>query len=105
MKKLGHFLSRIRLVYRRSSTLLKCVVLTTIILCTVTVIALTAMRIHEQRVKETARKEAAVLEQENQAVKDDIAILGTVEGIKKIAQEFLGLVDPDSIIFGSSESD
>jgi len=105
MKQLRRFLSRIRLVYRRSSTLLKCVVLTTIALCTVTVIALTAMRIHEQRVKEAARREAAVLEQENQAIKDDIAILGTVEGIKKIASEVLGLVDPDTIIFGSGESD
>ena len=105
MKKLRRFLSRIRLVYRRSSTLLKCVVLTTIVLCTVTVIALTAMRIHEQREKDAARREAAVLEQENQAVKDDIAILGTVESIKQIASEILGLVEPDTIIFGSNESD
>ena len=105
MTKRRNPLSRIRLVYRRSSTLLKCVVLTTIVLCTVTVIALTAMRIHEQREKEVARREAAILEQQNQAVKDDIAILGTVEGIKKIASEVLGLVDPDTIIFGTGESD
>ena len=91
--------SRIRLVYRRSSLLLKCVVLTTIALCTVTVITLTALRIHEQREADAARREAAALEQENQALKDKISILGTVESIKQIAGEILDLVDPDTVIF------
>jgi len=105
MKKLRRFLSRIRLVYRRSSILLKCVVLTTIVLCTVTVIAVTAMRIHEDRQKEIARREAAALEQENQTIVDKTAILGTVEGIKQIATEVLGLVDKDTIVFETTESD
>lgn len=99
MEKLRRFLSRIRLVYRRSSLLVKCVVLTTIVLTTLTVITLTAFRIQEERKAERARQEAAALEQENQQIREDIAILGTVDSIKKIASEVLGLVDPDSIIF------
>lgn len=105
MKKLRRFLSRIRLVYRRSSILLKCVVLTTIVLCTLTVIALTAIRLHEERVKEDTRKEAAVLEEENEELSDKVDKLGTVEGIKQIATEILGLVDPDTIIFSTEASD
>ena len=40
-----------------------------------------------------------------QQLEEDIGLLGTVESIKKIANEVLGLVDPDTIIFGTGESD
>ena len=105
MKKLRRFLSRIRLVYRRSSILLTSIVLTTIVLCTLAVLALTAMRRNEEQAKEAARKEAAALKQEQQILLDDIAILGTVESVRKIATEVLGLVDPDAIFFSTGESD
>lgn len=103
MKKLRKFLSRIRLVYRRSSTLLKCIVLATIVLSTVTVITLNAARIKAQKREEAARAKAAALQQENQQIRDDIAILGTVDSIKKIASELLGLVDPDTIYFDTGK--
>lgn len=98
MAKLRNTLSRVRLVYRRSSTLLKCVVLATILLCTATVITLTAVRKQEERKKEAARQQAIIEEQSKQETLDDIANLGTVESIKKIAFEILGLADPDTLI-------
>ena len=48
---------------------------------------------------EILRQEAAVLEQENQILRDRISILGTVESVKQIARDILGLVDPDTVIF------
>lgn len=92
-------LSRIRLVYRRSSTLLKCVVLTTIVLCTICLMVLRGALLEEQNKAEDLRKEAAQLEQKNKRLEQYMSELGTVEGIKNIAFDRLDLVDPDTIIF------
>lgn len=89
----------IRLVYRRSSALIKCVVLATIVLCTA---ALGILRISIQTAKgqqEDLRQQAAQLELENRTLTRQIAELGTVESVKRIATLELGLVDPDSQFF------
>lgn len=99
MKRLRNLLSRIRLVYRRSSTLVKAVVLGTIVLCTTAVVCLSAFTAGQRQQQEQLRQEAAALEQENQDLKDRISILGTVESVKQIANEILGLVDKDTVIF------
>ena len=91
--------SRIRLVYRRSSPLLKCVVMTAIVLSTVAILALRSSIVELNSDTEDLRQEAAELEQENQKLEKNIAELGTVQSIKRIAKEKLGLVDPDSIFF------
>lgn len=91
--------SRIRLVYRRSSTLLKCVVLTTIVLSTICLMVLRGAILEEQDKAEDLRKEAAQLEQKNKRLEQYMSELGTVEGIKNIAFDRLDLVDPDTIIF------
>ena len=94
-----NLLSRIRLVYRRSSTLLKCVVLTAIVLSTVCLIALRGAILEAQREADNLRIQAAELEQRNKRLEKYINGIGTVEGIKNIAIDKLGLVDPDTIIF------
>lgn len=94
-----NILSRVRIVYRRSSTLVKCVVLATIVLCTVTLLTL-RFAIQDANTKaEDLRGQAAVLEQENQKLENNISGLGTVDSVKKIANEELGLVDPDTVIY------
>ena len=103
MKKLRKFLSRFRLVYRRSSTLTKCVVLATLVLTTLAVVVTTAATKSHQRQEELYRQQAAALIQENQDLRDKISILGTVDSIKSIAEEMLGLVDPDTIIYDIEE--
>ena len=93
---------RVRVVYRRSSTLLKCVVLVSIILSTVALIAIRASILNTQAEEERLRKQAAYLEQENSQLEEDISLLGTIEGILQIAKQRLGLVDPDSEFFTPS---
>ena len=94
--------SHIRLVYRRSSVLVKSVVLATLV---VSVLALVILRLSIQSQKSQQAEleyEAAVLEQENRAQTKRNAELGTVESVKRIATLQLGLVDPDSQFFTPS---
>lgn len=94
--------SHIRLVYRRSSVLVKSVVLATLV---VSVLALVILRISIQTQKSQQAEleyEAAVLEQENRALAKHIAELGTVESIKRIATIELNYVDGDSQFFTPS---
>ena len=90
---------RIRLVYRRSSTLLKCVVLATIILSTAALVILRTSIQAEKNQQAQLQEQAAQLEQENEMLTRYIAELGTVQSVKRIATLELGLVDPDSQFF------
>ena len=91
-------LSRIRLVYRRSPTILKCVLLGMLLVCT---LALTVLRISLQDTKaktEDLREQAVALEQENLELERSISQLGTVQSVTELAGKLLGLVDPDTVI-------
>ena len=102
MAKKKNLLSRIRLVYRHSPLLLKCAVLVTIVFSTV---ALTVLRmgISQYQVQtDLTRAQAAQLEQENGKLKNVINQLGTVEGVKHIAREELGLIDPGTVFYDIS---
>ncbi len=98
-----HILGRFRLVYRRSSPLLKTVVLVTIILGAVTLTALGIAHNQELREQEALKEQIAQLQQENQQVKNDIAQLGSVQSILRIAMEKLGLAKPGTILFETIE--
>ena len=100
----GKILGRFRLVYRRSSNLVKCVVLVTIVLCMVTLVTLGIVTAREKDRTEALRKQAALLEQENQELRDKIDWLGTAQGMIRYAFEELGLVDPDTIVFEPVET-
>ncbi len=92
----------VRLVYRRSSVLVKSVVLATLVL---SILALIVLRISiqtNQGQQADLEQQAALLEQENRALTKQIAELGTVESVKRIATLQLGLVDPDSQFFTPS---
>lgn len=99
MTKKNHPLNHIRLVYQRSSPLLKCVVLTAIVVCTFCLLFLRSEILKTQAETDSARHQAADLEQENNKLKKHISELGTVQGVKYIAQTELGLVDPDDIFY------
>ena len=98
MAKVKNPFSRIRLVYRRSSTLLKVVVLVTIVLSIAAVLTLRSALIRYDRQQEDLRNQILDLEEENQKLKDRIEDLGSVQSIEQIAQDELGLVDPDTVI-------
>ena len=48
--------------------------------------------------EEDLRQKAAVLEQENKDLQENIGILGSVQSIIQIARDELGLVDPNTVI-------
>lgn len=89
----------IRLIYRRSSTLVKCVVLAAIVLSTAALLILrTSIQTAQDR-QQVLQQQAAQLEQDNRRLTQYIAELGTVQSVKRIATQDLGLVDPDSQFF------
>ncbi len=96
MARRAHFFDRFRIVYRHSSLLLKCIVLATIIL---SIAALTVLRLginQYQDRTEALRSEASQMEQNNHELAEHLKELGTVQSVKRIAMEELGLVDPDT---------
>lgn len=90
---------RIRLVYRRSSTLVKCVVLAALVLSTAALLTLRHAILDAREQTEAKRNEAAALEQQNAELETSIAELGTVQSVTDLAGKLLGLVDPDTVIF------
>ena len=50
-----------------------------------------------------ADQQAIALEQENEKLTRRNAMLGSVESVKELATELLGLVDPDTVIFDPVE--
>ena len=99
------FFSRIRLVYRRSSTLLKSVVLAAIILSTAALLTLHFSIRQTRQEADLLREQAARLEQENRQLTQYIAEIGTIQSIKRIAIEELGLVDKDAQFFEPLEKE
>ena len=102
MNKQNNPFRHIRLVYRRTSPLVKCVVLAAIVLSAAALIML-RMSIQESKQQQAQlQKQAIALVQENRELTKNIAELGTVESVKRIAELELGLVDPDSQFFTPS---
>ena len=99
MDKQNHPFSHIRIVFHRTSPLVKCVVLTVIVACTAALIALTANKQNEHQHQEDLYQQRIKLVQENIKLTQDIAKLGTVESVKRIAETELGLVDPNTQFF------
>ena len=89
----------VRLVYHRSSKLLKIVVLVTLIAATLALLLLGGAIRQEKQAYRQLQQQAAELEQTNNSLSQQIDELGTVAAIKRLAEKFLGLVDPDTVIF------
>lgn len=94
MQMLGKF----KLVYRRSSLAVKCIVLGAIICCTATLVVLGIFIGRENAKTAAATQQAAELEQENARKEQNVNQLGTPESDDRIAREEAGLVDPDTVI-------
>ena len=72
-----------------------------VVLIVVSVVALVALRwVHNGIQAETARKQeqAAAMEGENADLQEKIESVGSVQSIRQIAQDELGLADPDTIL-------
>lgn len=96
--RIRQFLSRFRLVSKRSSPITKMVIIGAVVLSLVALLVLHSLTLQAQQEAEQWRNTAQQLEQENQTLEQKIANLGSLEGIKDIAQELLGLVFPNTVI-------
>lgn len=95
MAGIESFLSRYRLKYRPASTALKIVVLITSVVCIAVVLTL-CITIHTTRQQtQQLQSQIAQVQRESSRLKTLIQDAGTVKGVKRIAMEELGLVDPD----------
>ena len=94
---------RIRLVYRRSSPLLKILVLVTILASSAALLALRASMAGYQAQKQALYAQAVSLQEKNAELTERIAELGTKDSIRRIATEELGLINPGAQFFGPGE--
>ena len=92
-----------KLVYRRSSLALKVLVLVTILVSAAALIALRMTLNGYQAQSNVLQSRAVQLQEENKDLEEDIAALGSKDSIRQIAQEELGLVDPESQFFSPGE--
>ena len=86
-------------MFRRSPTTLKILLLVALLASTVTLLTLRFALLDEKDKAEALRQQAVALEQENKKLEHTNALLGTVQGVRELAVELLGLVDPNTIIF------
>ena len=103
MERILKKLKRIRLVYRRSTPLMKAVVCSAIVLSMATLLTLNltigTARDHTAELAD----QAARLERENKELKENIDNLGSADSVEQIAEDKLGLVDPDTVIIDPEE--
>ena len=103
MAKLKNPFSRVRLVFRRSKPLTKMIVAIAIVLSMVALISLgVATRAAKERAAEL-QQQVGALEQENEALQQDISQLGTIESLQKLARELLDLVMPGTVFFNTGD--
>ena len=91
-------IGKVKVVRRRSRILTKVVVLAAVLMSVATLLTLLLVIQSTRDRTEALKTEAAQLSNENSRLELYIQELGTVKGIIRIAQEELGLIEPDSII-------
>ena len=98
MAQLIKHLSSIRLVCRRTTTLTKIVVASAIVLSMAALLVLHGALDATHDATDALRRQAIALEQDNNRLEQYLKQRGTVAEIVRVAQERLGLVEPDSIV-------
>ena len=88
-----------RVIFRRSPTTLKIILLVALVTSTITLLTLRFALLDEKDKAEALRQQAVALEQENTKLERTNALLGTVQGVRELAAELLGMVDPNTIVF------
>ena len=98
MAGIKNFVRRIQIEVRPSKPIMKVLVILAIVL---SMAALITLRLAQDRIEEKTaamREEAAILEQENEELQEKIENMDNVEGVQQIAEDELGLVDPDTVV-------
>ncbi len=103
MNRVTKLLGRVRIAYRRSTTLTKAVVVSAVVLAMTALIALQLTVSATRDRTEDLANQAAQYEHQNQQLKDSIEDLGSADSVEQIAKDELGLVDPDTVIIEDEE--
>lgn len=93
------FWSKIRLVFCHSSTRTKFLLLIPLVLAAVVLLSLRWYLLDIKADNDDLRQKADALVQQNAQLEQRIASLGTIQSVRQIAGEELGLVDPNSSFF------
>ena len=99
MAKLQEIIGRVQLVYRRSQTATKIVVILMLVL---SIGALVTLRLTMNGIQDETRAlqaQAADLTADNEALAEDIGNLGSVQSVMDIAEEELDLVQPGTVVY------
>ncbi len=88
-----------RVVFKKTSPLVKAVILIAIVLSTIALVTLHATIEQDRSQYEAMREHAGMLEENNQSLMQQIDEKDTLETIIQIAMERLGLVLPGTTIF------
>ena len=94
---------RIRLVYGRSSLLIKVLVLVTILVSAAALLALRTKIVAYQQQSQALQTQAAQLQMENKDLNQRIAEIGTKDSIRRIAIEQLDMADSYTQFFSPGE--
>ena len=98
MAKIREKLKLIKLRLRPSPRSTKIMLIVAILFAMTALIALRMAITDLDNREEDLRQKAAVLEQDNKDLQENIGILGSVQSIIQIARDELGLVDPNTVI-------
>lgn len=91
-------LKKVKVEFRSSSPALKIVVIVLILFSMAALIALRWVHTGILEETENLKNEAAKVEHANTELEEKIDKIGSVQSIQDIAQEELGLVDPDTVV-------
>ena len=98
MASIRRLLASVRLVYKKTPTLTRIVVSVAVVLSMVALLVLHGA-IDERKAKiEALRQQAIALEQEKELLDQYEQEKGTIREVIRIAREWLGLIEPDSIV-------
>jgi cell division protein FtsB len=92
-------LSRLKVIIQPGQVITKLVLLGVLILFTVSLIALHRHIASKESANQALMEQASQLEQRNQLLEQYIEKKHTPEGVRQVAQEEQGLVDPDTVIY------
>ena len=88
----------LKFVVRPSTPLLKIVVILVILFSMAALVAMSWVRSSIAERTADMQAQAAELEYQNEELEEKVGKLGSVESVKDIAREELGLVDPDEVV-------
>ncbi len=103
MRKLRSLLKRVRIKYRRSSTLTKTVVMSAIVLSMAALLTLQIAYDAQMKRYEAERQQAIQEEREQNKLNQNNDALGSADSVEQIAKDELNMVPTDAVVIVPEE--